>query len=86
MPKKPKPIRKPLGFFEARDRMAHLNNVYRVQGGGGRPLDSMSQRFQDELAEVDSPEPGEELEDAELSDAERLRAMERERLRRERRD
>jgi hypothetical protein len=86
MRRKPKPIRKPLGFFDARDRMAHLNNMYRVQGGSGRPLDSMSQRFQRELAEVDSPEPGEELEDAELSDAERLQAMERERLRRERRE
>jgi hypothetical protein len=45
----------------------------------------MSQRFQRELAEVDSPEPGEELEDAELSDSERRQAVERERLRRERR-
>ncbi|HXH20915.1 MAG TPA: hypothetical protein VNN10_02720 [Dehalococcoidia bacterium] len=83
MPERRKPTRKPLGFFDARDRMAHLNNAYRVQGG--RPLDPMSQRFQRELAEVDSPEPGEELQDAELSDGERRQAMERERLRRERR-
>ena len=84
MPNKPRPSRKRLSFFEARDRMMHLNNVYRVQGFGGR-LDATSQRFQHELAEVDTPEPDEELEDGELSDLERQRAMERERLRREQR-
>ncbi len=84
MPDKPRPSRKRLSFFEARDRMAHLNNAYRVQAFGGR-LDPTSQRFQRELAEVDTPEPDEELEDAELSDREREQAMQRERLRREQR-
>jgi len=85
MPERPRPSRKRLGFFEARDRMAHLSNAYRVQSLSGRPLDATSQRFQRELAEVDTPEPDEELEDAELGDAERLQAMQRERLRREKR-
>jgi len=84
MPAKPRPSRKRLSFFEARDRMMHLNNAYRAQAFGGR-LDATSQRFQRELAEVDTPEPDEELEDAELSDNERQRAMERERLRRDQR-
>lgn len=83
MAEKPRPSRKRLGFFEARDRVAHLNNAYRVQSFGGRDLDSTSQRFQRELAELDSPEPDEELEDAEVGDSERLAAIARERMRRE---
>ncbi len=83
MPGKPRPNKKPLGFFDARDRMLHLNNAYRAESFGGPGLDSTSKRFQRELAEIDTPEPDEELEDAELSDSERMSAMARERFRRE---
>lgn len=84
MASKGRPGKKHLGFFEARDRLLHLNNAYRLQSFGGRGLDSVSRRFERELAEIETPEPDEELEDSELSDNARRAAMERERLRRER--
>jgi hypothetical protein len=72
-----------MGFFDARDRLLHLNNAYRTQTADSRGLDPTSQRFQRELAEIDTPEPDEELDDAELSDSERMSAIQRERMRRE---
>jgi len=84
MPDKRNPAKKRLGFFDARDRIFHLNAAYRAQAFGGPGLDAQSRRFQRELAEVDTPEPAEDLEDAELGEAEHRQAMERERLRRDR--
>ena len=84
MPEKPRPNKKRLGFFDARDRIFHLNSAYRAQSFGGRGLDAKSKDFERELAEIDTPEPDEELEDSELSDGERWAAIQRERLRRER--
>jgi hypothetical protein len=86
MPGKPKPSRKRLGFFDVRDRFTHLNNAYRLQSFGGRGLDADSRKMERELAEIDTPEPDEELEDSELSDGERWAAIQRERLRRDKRD
>ena len=78
--------KKRLGFFDARDRLMHLNNVYRTRpfGEGDRPLDRMSSQFVKDLAEIETPEPDEELDGAELSDNERRQAMAEERLRRDR--
>jgi hypothetical protein len=84
MPEKPRPGKKRLDFHDARDRIFHLNNAYRAQSFGGRDLDATSKSFQRELAEIETPEPDEELEDSELSDGERWAAIQRERLRRER--
>lgn len=85
MPEKPRPSKRRLGFLDQRDRFFHLNGAYRAQSFGGPPLDATSRRFERELAEIETPEPDEELDDAELTDNERLAAMQRERLRRERR-
>ena len=81
-----KPPRKRLGFFDARDRLLHLQNTYRLQafGGDNRQLDKMLAQFVRELAEVETPEPDEELEGAELDENEWRQAMAAERLRRDR--
>jgi hypothetical protein len=84
MPETPRPPRKRLGFFDARDRLIHLNNAYRMRPFGDRPLDKLSTQFVKDLAEVETPEPDEELDGAELSDNERRQAIAEERLRRDR--
>lgn len=84
MPEPKGPRRKRLGFFDARDRLIHLNNMYRMRPFGDRPLDRMSTEFAKDLAEIETPEPDEELDGAELSDNERRQAMAEERLRRDR--
>jgi hypothetical protein len=84
MPETPRPPRKRLGFFDARDRLMHLNNAYRMRPFGDRPLDRMSNQFVKDLAELETPEPDEELDGAELTDSERRQAMAEERLRRDR--
>ncbi len=83
MPFRKKPERRPLGFFDARDRVTHLNNAYRVRAFSNNPLDDQSKRFERELAGTDMPEPDEELEDSELSEGEWRAAMARERFRRD---
>jgi len=83
MPDRRKPNRKPLGFFDARDRVLHLSNVYRARSFGNQPLDSQSRRFERELAAIDTPEPDEELEESELSESEWRDAVALERLRRD---
>ena len=84
MPETPRPPRKRLGFFDARDRLMHLNNAYRMRPFGDRPLDRMSSQFVKDLAELETPEPDQELDGAELTDNERRQAMAEERLRRDR--
>jgi hypothetical protein len=84
MPEPRRPNRKRLGFFDARDRLMHLNNVYRTRPFGDRPLDRVSSQFVKDLAELETPEPDEELDGAELSDGEQRRAMAEEKFRRER--
>jgi hypothetical protein len=83
MPLRKKPERKPLGFFDARDRIVHLNNAYRVRAFTNNPLDDQSKRFERELSGNELPEPDEELEGSELSEGEWRQAMARERFRRD---
>jgi len=83
MADKQKPPRRRMGFFDAQDRVFKLNSLYR--GAfilGGDRVDKMASKVHAELDEVATAEPDEELEDSELSDAERNSAIARERMRR----
>jgi hypothetical protein len=77
--------RKLLGFWDAQDRLLRLNSMYRLSAfGSANPrMESNARRIHDELDEVSTPEPDEELTDSELSDYERRQAIARERWRRE---
>ena len=81
MPRIRKP-KKAAGYFEAQDKVMRLHSIYRTEifGGDRRKLTSTLHKDIDDVA---TPEPDEELEDAELSDNERQAAITRERMRRE---
>ena len=81
--KRNKPPRRPLGFFDAQDRVIKLNTIYRAQAMGADRQTNIAGPTHRELDDASTPEPFEELEDAELSDGERNAAIARERMRRE---
>jgi hypothetical protein len=81
--KRNKPPRRPLGFFDAQDRVIKLNTIYRTEAFGADRAGGIARQTHRELDDVATPEPDEELEDAELSDGERNAAIARERMRRE---
>jgi hypothetical protein len=81
-PKK-KARRKMLGFWDAQDRVIKLNTMYRLAPFSDARTSRMAQQVHDQLDDVSTPEPDEELEDSDLSDAERRSAIARERMRRE---
>jgi hypothetical protein len=81
-PKK-KARRKMLGFWDAQDRLIKLNTMYRMASFSNLNAHKMAQQVHDQLDEVSTPEPDEELEDSDLSDVERRAAIARERMRRE---
>ena len=81
-PKK-KARRKILGFWDAQDRVIKLNTMYRISAFGNENSSRMTRQVHDQLDDVSTPEPGEELEDSDLSDVERRAAIARERMRRE---
>jgi hypothetical protein len=80
-PKK-KARRRRLGFWDAQDRVIKLNTMYRLAPFSS-PTDRMTRQVHDQLDDVSTPEPDEELEDSDLSDVERRAAIARERMRRE---
>jgi hypothetical protein len=84
MPERRKPPRKRLGYFETQDKMMSLRRFYMTDASGSdrARLPSVQQAHRD-LDPISTPEPDEELEDSELSDAERRAAIARERWRRE---
>ncbi len=85
MAKRQKPTRrrKP-DFFEAQAKVILLNNIYRSDFMGSyKARAAIASRTHAELDDVASPEPDAELEDSELTDAERRAAIARERMRRE---
>jgi hypothetical protein len=81
-PKK-KARRKMLGFWDAQDRVIKLNTMYRLAPMSNLTTNRMAQQVHDQLDDVSTPEPDEELEDSDLSDVERRSAIARERMRRE---
>ncbi len=83
MPDRRKPPRRPLSFFDAQDRVVKLNSIYRTEAFGADRSRTLAGQTHRELDDVATPEPDEELEGAELSDAERNSAIARERMRRE---
>jgi hypothetical protein len=83
MADKRKPSRRPLSFFDAQDRVIKLNSIYRTEAFGADRSRTVARQTHRDLDEVATPEPDQELEDAELSDSERLSAIARERMRRD---
>jgi hypothetical protein len=85
MPDKDKNNRRkrPMGFFEAQDKVVGLRQIYQTEAFGADRARTVAQQHHRELDEVIPPEPDEELEDSELSDSERQAAIARERMRRE---
>ena len=81
-PKK-KARRKPLGFWDAQDRMIKLNSMYRIAAFGNENTSRMARIVHEQLDDISTPEPDAELEDSDLSDVERRAAIARERMRRE---
>jgi hypothetical protein len=81
-PKK-KARRRALGFWDAQDRVIKLNTMYRVASFGNENTSAAARIVHDQLDDVSTPEPDEELTDSDLSDAERRSAIARERMRRE---
>ena len=81
-PKK-KARRKMLGFWDAQDHVIKLNTMYRLAPFSNLAGNRMAQQVHDQLDDVSTPEPDEELEDSDLSDVERRSAIARERMRRE---
>jgi hypothetical protein len=81
-PKK-KARRKALGFWDAQDRVIKLNSMYRIATFGNENTSAAARMVHDQLDDVSTPEPNEELIDSDLSDVERRSAITRERMRRE---
>jgi hypothetical protein len=81
--KRNKPQKRPLGYFDAQDRVIKLNTIYRTDAYGSDRARTLAGPTHRELDDASSPDPDTELEDAELSDVERNAAIARERMRRE---
>jgi hypothetical protein len=80
--KKPRRARRH-GFMDGPDQLLKLNTIYRSEMFGNDRARSMARPAHAELDNVASPEPGEDLDDSEISDSERQQAIARERMRRE---
>ena len=85
MPPIRKPRREEKSFLDTRDKMSRLNALYRTQayGGADKARTAMGKQLHQEIDDMATPEPEQELEDSELGDAERRAAIARERMRRE---
>jgi hypothetical protein len=78
-----KPRRQRNGFMEGPDQIHRLNSIYRSQAFGNDRATSQARTGHEALDSVASPEPDQELDDSELSDAEQRSAIARERMRRQ---
>lgn len=78
-----KPRRRPLGFFDAQDKVLGLRSIYATEHSGTDRARNVASQHHRDLDEVSTPEPDAELEDSELSDNERKAAIERMRARRD---
>ena len=78
-----KPRRRRNGFMEGPDQVHRLNSIYRSQMFGNDRVSPQVKQGHEALDSVASPEPVQELDDSELSDAEQRSAIARERMRRQ---
>lgn len=78
-----KPRKRPLGFFDAQDKVIGLRGIYSTATSGSEHTRRAASQHHRDLDEVSTPEPDTELEDSELSDNERRAAIERMRARRD---
>ena len=78
-----KPRKRPLGFFDAQDKVIGLRSIYATASSGSEHTRNAANQHHRDLDEVSTPEPDAELEDSELSDNERKAAIERMRARRD---
>jgi hypothetical protein len=83
MPDQNKKRRRLLGWWDAQDRMLRLNSIYRFAAFSSEGTRNAARKAHEDLDEVNTPEPDEELTDSELSDHERQQAIAREKWRRE---
>ena len=68
-----------MGFLDVRDRVSRLNVFYRTSAFGGldKARTPLARQIHQELDDMATPEPDEELEDSELSEVERRAASAR---------
>jgi hypothetical protein len=78
-----KPRRRRNGFMEGPDQVHRLNSMYRTEMFGVDRARMVTRAGHAAVDDVASPEPGEDLDDSEMSDRERREAIARERMRRE---
>jgi hypothetical protein len=65
------------------DQVLRLQHLYRSQAFGNDRSGGPARQTHAHLDSVSSPDPGEDLDDSEISDFERRQAIARERMRRE---
>lgn len=82
MPFRSRKGRKPLGFFDAQDKVIGLRHIYQTAGYGSDRARTLAKSLHEDLSDATLPEPDAEMEDSDLSDAERHAAIIRERARR----
>ena len=83
MSERQKPRRRRNGFLDSQDQVFSLSSIYRTSILGSDRSRDMARAGHAEVDPIAWPEPGEELDDSELSDYERRQAIARERWRRE---
>jgi hypothetical protein len=74
------------GFMDGPDEVLSLGSIYRATIFGNERSGEMAREGHAEVNPIAWPDPGEDLDDSELSDYERRQAIARERMRREGRD
>ncbi len=83
MSERQKPRRRRNGFMDGQDQVFSLSSIYRTSILGSDRSGDMARPGHAEVDPIAWPEPGEDLDDSELSDYERRQAIARERWRRE---
>ena len=83
MSERQKPRRRRPGFMDGPDQVFSLSSIYRTSIFGTDRSREMARPGHVEVDPIAWPEPGEDLDDSELSDDERRQAIARERWRRE---
>lgn len=78
-----KPRRARKGFMDGPDQVLRLSSLYRFELFGGRRAGELARGGHEDLDNVATPDPFEDLDDSELSDRERRDAIARERWRRQ---
>lgn len=83
MSERSRPRRRRPGFLDGSDQINSLRSIYRTPMIGSEHAKSLARASHADVDPIDWPDPGEDLDDSELSDHERRQAIARERWRRE---